>query len=254
MCKYIVAFVSVLFAFLGNLQAQEVLNTGLFVQQDASSEVDENYNFLNQDPKDISWNFQGYASGKKHNLSMSFKVGSFLFGFESLSSNTASISTNYAGENLAASSSAGFTGASNRALMGVMLPRNIALYGFQGFIPHSSSTSLSYYDETDVSGYHIINGRCVRIKNAYHISSGSSSAENNNFVHSMGGGMETVLLGGVFRVEYGFSILPGYKHTTKLENRTTDSRLPFSGSKDSVDFQWADNINQSVQFRWRKTF
>lgn len=258
MSKFIFILSLFLYAFTYQVNAQGHLNTGLFVNQNPNTSYFDEHSSLSADKdKNFLMGFQSNVKEGAYNISLSLKYGRFIFGFESLSDLNRSLgqNTSYSDTSghLSAETSSSVLGGSNRALLGVMLPNNVAVYGFQGVSSHVTHSSLSYYNEHTFEKCVKVNRRC-HYTEVSHITEGYHAGDFENLAHSFGAGMETLLLGGVFRLEYGFTHRPGYKQSVKLDNWSTVKDVPFTDGMESADFQWAANIYHSVNFRWRTTF
>ncbi|MEM7620061.1 MAG: hypothetical protein AAF228_06305 [Pseudomonadota bacterium] len=264
MSKCILALVSFFYLFNSIVHSQTNINTNFFFQNNFNDIGLDDAAPHGGDAPDITWGFQGSADENNHNIAFSLRVGTVIFAFESLTSEgnkTSSEGFAYGGQ-LSAASSASFTGTSNRMLMGVLLPNNIAVYGFAGLTPYLSHSSLSYKSKREFQEYQSINGESGensekgggRWASVHHITEGNSSLKYNHEATSLGIGMETLLFGGALRVEYSVSELPGYDQTVQLNSSSTSIYVPVANEQKSAEYEWAERVEQSLKLRWRTLF
>ena len=242
------AFLVLVVLSVSHSNAQVNIETGFFINE-------PDY----QNPTgDYSISFSGNLEDNSH-LGMSLRVGAFIFGFETLLNNGPGRSGNVSvmsggGESI----SAGFTttnGPQHRAMMGVMLSRNVAVYGFHGLMGYSDNRNISYNEASQHSKKIWVGPGCVyEFVTATHSTSGFDSLGYDGFQNTFGAGMESFLLGGVLRLEYNMTHRDGFSQSTKLNYSTSDSRIKNPGGLSEYTYNWQANTTQVIQLRWRKTF
>ncbi len=200
--------------------------------------------------------FSGNIDDERSSLGMSLRVGSFIFGLETLQKGGFGQSGSLSASNGAVS--AGFatqTGPQHRAMMGLKLTRNMALYGFHGLMGYTDNRNLSYNTSSETTKKIFVGPGCVyEFVTATHSTSGSDAYSYDGFQNVIGAGIESLLFGGVLRVEYNMSHRKGLNQNLKLNNSTSDSRVANSSTLNNFSYNWKSNTEQVIQLRWKTTF
>lgn len=242
-------------------RADSGLNVGLFLDTaDITSE--ENESLLN---------FQADVEEDRYNVGVSLRMGSFVFGFESKNNNN---SGGYDGANLAGGGPAGLSSdtsvlsdRSYRVLMGMVLPNQSVIYGFNGLTNRKSRRDMSYFGEEIFSRTtYEKTGRCVSdgnggLKaevlpttiNAMVTTTGQDTSVGTNLGFVLGAGFEQHILGGALRFEYSMTRFNAFEQALSLNRSGGFKGTPASGSS-FQNVQWDQAFEHLVEMRWQTSF
>ncbi|MGH1351553.1 MAG: hypothetical protein ACRBBN_12230 [Methyloligellaceae bacterium] len=267
--------VSIVFVFLVMLScsshAQVNLDTGMFLGDPDQEDLKEPYSFK----------FRGSIDGSSPGAGVSVRVGSMIFGLETLGASDIQTGSVLAYGSDGSTMSSGFVssvGPTHRAMMGVRLSRNIAFYGFHGLAGYSLQHDLSYNSSSNVEHTEQIQvqysytetrtGMCGKkyqttltdwrtedqTITATHMSSGFNSDQFNGLQNSVGAGVEAFLFGGVLRVEYNLVHTNGFSQSAKLSHTSNNAQLQNINDQETYNFEWKGSTEQLLQLRWKASF
>ena len=243
-----------IFVVSGESIAQVNIDTGLFVKPDIATEQ-----------SNIDLSFSGNLQDDTGSAGVSLRVGSFIFGFESIKTgshfNSSSSYSASDGTNISANFSS-VSGPQHRAMMGFKLSRNIAIYGFHGIASTRQNHNLSYgYSHTEeevryeklfycngIGFYDYATGPVT------YSSFGEGQFDFSNLQNTIGAGAEALLLGGVLRVEYNMTFRKGYNQSVKLHHSTSVTEVSNNNTQDSYQFHKGASTEQLLQLRWKASF
>ncbi len=257
--------------FSSSVQAQVGLDTGMFLGNPDQEDLKEPY----------SLKFSGSIQGSSPSVGVSVRVGSVIFGLETLGTSDVRSGAIAAYGSDGSAMSSGFvssTGPTHRAMMGVRLSRGVALYGFHGLAGYSLQHDLSYNHSSEVERTEQVQVEYSYTKTRYygcgksyqatytdwrtedqtisatHMSSGFSNGSYDGLQNSLGAGIEAFLFGGILRVEYNLVHTNGFSQSAKLNHTSTNVNLQNVSDQDTYNFEWKGNTEQLLQLRWKASF